>query len=234
MRAQLVGHRGGAGQRVDRAAPAGDGQGQHRLPPAVAARRAARGRWRVITRAQAARWSRSSPGGQLPCCPGRGGGGCGAGRRAAPAPAEPAGRRALLRRGPGARPAPRGRRAAVPRARIRPTCWSRWTARTDPTEASWPQPSKRRPQPVRDVVMASDESGASGSGSLRERHTESVNAAGIPHKLDVAVPVARLAAYIHQVQEAILACRPGRIGLPVRARRGREPARERDGPAARG
>jgi FAD/FMN-containing dehydrogenase len=56
---------------------------------------------------------------------------------------------------------------------------------------------------VRDVAIASDESGRDRLWRLRERHTESVNAEGIPHKLDIAVPVSRLAAYAHQVKETI-------------------------------
>ena len=71
---------------------------------------------------------------------------------------------------------------------------------------------------VRDVVVAADPAGRERLWRLRERHTEAVNALGVPHKLDVAVPVSRLAAYATEVREAIRACGPGRIGLPVRAR----------------
>jgi FAD/FMN-containing dehydrogenase len=56
---------------------------------------------------------------------------------------------------------------------------------------------------ARDVVMASDEAGRQRLWRLRERHTESVNAEGIPHKLDVAVPVSRLASYVSQVKGAV-------------------------------
>jgi FAD/FMN-containing dehydrogenase len=56
---------------------------------------------------------------------------------------------------------------------------------------------------ARDVVMASDEAGRQRLWRLRERHTESVNAEGVPHKLDVAVPVGRLASYATQVKAAI-------------------------------
>jgi FAD/FMN-containing dehydrogenase len=61
---------------------------------------------------------------------------------------------------------------------------------------------------ARDVVLASDEAGRQRLWRLRERHTESVNAEGIPHKLDVAVPVSRLASYATQVKEAILEVAP--------------------------
>ncbi|HET6744936.1 MAG TPA: FAD-binding oxidoreductase [Candidatus Limnocylindria bacterium] len=61
---------------------------------------------------------------------------------------------------------------------------------------------------VRDVAIASDQPGRERLWRLRERHTESVNAEGIPHKLDVAVPVVNLAAYVRQVKAAILAVAP--------------------------
>ena len=56
---------------------------------------------------------------------------------------------------------------------------------------------------VRDVVVAADPAGRERLWRLRERHTEAVNAQGVPHKLDVAVPVARLAAFATEVREAI-------------------------------
>ena len=77
----------------------------------------------------------------------------------------------------------------------------------DPTEAL-AAAIEGSAQQVRDVAIAADESGRERLWRLRERHTESVNAAGIPHKLDIAVPVSRLAAYSHQVTEAILAVAP--------------------------
>ena len=61
---------------------------------------------------------------------------------------------------------------------------------------------------VRDVVVAVDPAGRDRLWRLRERHTEAVNALGVPHKLDVAVPVARLAAYVDQVREAIRGVAP--------------------------
>jgi FAD/FMN-containing dehydrogenase len=56
---------------------------------------------------------------------------------------------------------------------------------------------------VRDVVVAADPAGRERLWRLRERHTEAVNAEGVPHKLDVAVPVAGLASYVTEVREAI-------------------------------
>jgi FAD/FMN-containing dehydrogenase len=56
---------------------------------------------------------------------------------------------------------------------------------------------------VRDAVLAADEAGRARLWSLRERHTESVNAEGVPHKLDVAVPVQRLGEYARSVRAAV-------------------------------
>src|SRR4030095_16656716 len=61
---------------------------------------------------------------------------------------------------------------------------------------------------VRDVVVAADPAGRERLWGLRERHTEAVNAQGVPHKLDIAVPVARLAAFAREVREAIRGVAP--------------------------
>ncbi len=61
---------------------------------------------------------------------------------------------------------------------------------------------------MRDVVVAADPAGRERLWRLRERHTEAVNAQGVPHKLDVAVPISRLAAYATEVREAIRGVRP--------------------------
>jgi FAD/FMN-containing dehydrogenase len=61
---------------------------------------------------------------------------------------------------------------------------------------------------VRDAVLAGDDAGRERLWRLRERHTESVNAEGVPHKLDVAVPIGRLAAYARDVRVAIAAAAP--------------------------
>ena len=58
---------------------------------------------------------------------------------------------------------------------------------------------------VRDAVLAGDEAGHERLWRLRERHTESVSAEGVPHKMDVAVPIGRLAAYARDVCVAIAA-----------------------------
>jgi FAD/FMN-containing dehydrogenase len=43
----------------------------------------------------------------------------------------------------------------------------------------------------------------------RERHSEAIAAAGIPHKLDVGVPLARLAAFERDVRAAVASAAPG-------------------------
>jgi FAD/FMN-containing dehydrogenase len=61
---------------------------------------------------------------------------------------------------------------------------------------------------VREVAVAADPAGRERLWALRERHTEAVNAQGVPHKLDVAVPISRLATYATRVREVILAVAP--------------------------
>jgi FAD/FMN-containing dehydrogenase len=61
---------------------------------------------------------------------------------------------------------------------------------------------------VRDAVLASDSAARERLWRLRERHTEAVNAVAVPHKLDVAVPVAGLAAFVDEVREAIRGVAP--------------------------
>jgi FAD/FMN-containing dehydrogenase len=45
-----------------------------------------------------------------------------------------------------------------------------------------------------DAAVSVDQAGSAALRAYRERHTEAISAAGIPHKLDIAVPVTRLAA----------------------------------------
>ncbi len=58
------------------------------------------------------------------------------------------------------------------------------------------------------AAIASDPAGRHRLWQLRERHTEAVNAEGIPHKLDVSVPVARYAELIERVPAAVAAVDP--------------------------
>ena len=56
---------------------------------------------------------------------------------------------------------------------------------------------------VVDAVLASDASGRQRLWSLREAHTEAIGAAGIAHKLDVSVPIARLPELVDRLPGAI-------------------------------
>jgi FAD/FMN-containing dehydrogenase len=56
---------------------------------------------------------------------------------------------------------------------------------------------------VQDAAVAMDAQARSGLWAYRERHTESISAAGIPHKLDVALPLARLALFRAELDEVI-------------------------------
>ena len=61
---------------------------------------------------------------------------------------------------------------------------------------------------VVDAVLASDEAGRERLWRLRERHTEAINAEGIPHKLDVGLPMGRLAEFVDRVRAAVAAVAP--------------------------
>jgi FAD/FMN-containing dehydrogenase len=58
------------------------------------------------------------------------------------------------------------------------------------------------------VVMATDSAGRHRLWQLRERHTEAVNAEGVPHKLDVSVPIGRYAELVERAPSAVAAVQP--------------------------
>ena len=60
-----------------------------------------------------------------------------------------------------------------------------------------------------DTAVADDSAGREALWALREAHTEAVNADGVPHKLDVAVPLRAVAAFCAEVTERVGALRPG-------------------------
>jgi FAD/FMN-containing dehydrogenase len=62
---------------------------------------------------------------------------------------------------------------------------------------------------VRDAIICTEESERERVWRLRERHTESVNAEGVPHKLDVAVPVGRIGDFVREVRVAVANAAPG-------------------------
>ncbi len=58
------------------------------------------------------------------------------------------------------------------------------------------------------VAVASDPAGRARLWDLRERHTEAVNAEGVPHKLDVSVPTAHYAELVERAAQAVAAADP--------------------------
>ncbi len=56
-----------------------------------------------------------------------------------------------------------------------------------------------------DAAIASDEAGRHRLWQLRERHTEAINAEGVPHKLDVSVPLTRYAELVERAPVAVSA-----------------------------
>ena len=54
-----------------------------------------------------------------------------------------------------------------------------------------------------DTAVALDRTGRAALWAYRERHTESISAAGVPHKLDVAVPLSRIAEFRAELDEAV-------------------------------
>ena len=59
------------------------------------------------------------------------------------------------------------------------------------------------------AVVASDPGGRHRLWQLRERHTEAVNAEGVPHKLDVSVPLARYAEMVDRAPAVVTAVDEG-------------------------
>ena len=45
--------------------------------------------------------------------------------------------------------------------------------------------------------------------AYRERHTEAISALGVPHKLDVTLPLSRLAEFDSSVRQVVAAAAPG-------------------------
>src|SRR3954468_15253785 len=56
---------------------------------------------------------------------------------------------------------------------------------------------------LEDAVIADDTAGREALWRLREGHTEAINAAGVPHKLDVGVPLAKLARFVDEVPHVV-------------------------------
>jgi len=59
------------------------------------------------------------------------------------------------------------------------------------------------------VAVAADAAGRHRLWQLRERHTEAMNAEGVPHKLDVSVPIGRYAELVDRASNVVEAVAPG-------------------------
>jgi FAD/FMN-containing dehydrogenase len=56
-----------------------------------------------------------------------------------------------------------------------------------------------------DTAVALDRSGRAALWAYRERHTEAISGAGVPHKMDVAIPLGRIAEFRAGLDEAVRA-----------------------------
>jgi FAD/FMN-containing dehydrogenase len=54
-----------------------------------------------------------------------------------------------------------------------------------------------------DALVANDTTSREGLWKLREGHTDAINAAGVPHKLDVGVPLPQLDPFLHALPRAV-------------------------------
>jgi FAD/FMN-containing dehydrogenase len=79
-------------------------------------------------------------------------------------------------------------------------------AEDDPTEALAEALAEAG---VDDAIVADDTASRERLWRLREGHAEAINAAGVPHKLDVGVPLAVLEEFLTRVREAIAGAAPG-------------------------
>ncbi len=69
------------------------------------------------------------------------------------------------------------------------------------------------------TAVATDAAGRSRLWAYRDRHTEAINAEGVPHKLDVTLPYARLVDFASSVRGRIAAAAPERPRDRLRPRR---------------
>ncbi len=56
---------------------------------------------------------------------------------------------------------------------------------------------------IEDAFVADDTRSREGLWALREGHTDAINAAGVPHKLDVGVPLSELDGFLEKVPDAV-------------------------------
>jgi FAD/FMN-containing dehydrogenase len=66
---------------------------------------------------------------------------------------------------------------------------------------------------VDDALIADDTASRRSLWSLRDGHADAINAAGVPHKLDVGVPLAELGRFLDEVPEAVAGLGADRVIL---------------------
>jgi FAD/FMN-containing dehydrogenase len=62
---------------------------------------------------------------------------------------------------------------------------------------------------IDDALVADDTASRERLWRLREAHTEAIGAAGVPHKIDVGVPLPRLGEFLRRVPDVVAAAAPG-------------------------
>jgi FAD/FMN-containing dehydrogenase len=77
-------------------------------------------------------------------------------------------------------------------------------ARDDPSEAL-AEAAAAADHVIRDAALATDLDGRRSLWSYRESHNETIAARGVPHKLDVTVPLERVAAFEREVAAVVAA-----------------------------
>ncbi len=82
--------------------------------------------------------------------------------------------------------------------------------RTDPTEEL---SAALMSAGVADALVADDTNSREGLWKLREGHTDAINAVGIPHKLDVGLPLDQLDRFLDAVTDVVLASGADRVIL---------------------
>jgi FAD/FMN-containing dehydrogenase len=66
---------------------------------------------------------------------------------------------------------------------------------------------------VEDALVADDTASREGLWAIREGHTDAINAAGVPHKLDVGVPLRELDRFLDEVPAVVSAAGGERVIL---------------------
>jgi FAD/FMN-containing dehydrogenase len=83
-------------------------------------------------------------------------------------------------------------------------------ARSDPTEEL---AAALESAGIDDALIADDTASRRGLWTLREGHTDAINAAGVPHKLDVGVPLRELGRFIDEVPRVVQRAGAARVIL---------------------